>query len=211
MNKIKKCKVCGRECKNLNLEMCTKHYNQYKKYGYCLDTNPRTKRDPNEIIIYNDYAEIIIYDKNCNEKCRALIDIEDVDKVKDYKWRYSGRYILTTVNSKPLRLHRLIMNCDDEDKVVDHINLNVLDNRKSNLRICTQHENDMNHKVNSANKSGITGVCFSNKKNKWRAYIYFNKRNIELGYFDKKDDAIKCRLKAEKYYFGEFSSQNRNK
>ena len=34
---------------------------------------------------------------------------------------------------------------------------------------------------------------------------------IALGYFDKKDDAIKCRLKAEKYYFGEFSSQNRNK
>ena len=34
MNKIKKCKVCGRECKNLNLGMCTKHYNQYKKYGY---------------------------------------------------------------------------------------------------------------------------------------------------------------------------------
>ena len=44
MNKIKKCKVCGRECKNLNLGMCTKHYNQYKKYGYCLDTNPRTKK-----------------------------------------------------------------------------------------------------------------------------------------------------------------------
>ena len=56
MNKIKKCKVCGRECKNLNLGMCTKHYNQYKKYCYCLNINQKTKRDSNYIIIYNEYA-----------------------------------------------------------------------------------------------------------------------------------------------------------
>ena len=209
------CCICGRENSRKRISKdyyCEKHYSEYMKYGFCISDNDRSPDDPNEIIEHDKYAEIILYDEFQEDTGkRALIDIEDVDKVKDYKWRYSGRYILTTVNSKSLRLHRLIMNCDDEDKVVDHINLNVLDNRKSNLRICTKHENDMNHKVNSANKSGITGVCFSNRKNKWRAYIYFDKRNIELGYFDKKDDAIKCRLKAEKYYFGEFSSQNRNK
>ena len=97
---MKICSQCGRDTDKLKKGLCQKHYFQIRKYGKCLDSNPRTQYDKNEIVVYDDYAEIIIYDKDCNEKCRALIDIEDVDKVKDYKWRYSGRYILTTVNSK---------------------------------------------------------------------------------------------------------------
>lgn len=205
------CIQCGRYSERIKKGLCEKHYSQLRTHGKCLDNNPRTKYDLNEIITYDDYAEIIIYDKYCNEKCRALIDIDDIDKVKNYKWRYSGRYILSTVNSKPLRLHRLVMNCNNEEKVIDHINGNTLDNRKSNLRICTQHENDMNHKISCTNKSGTTGVRFREDKNKWVAYIYFNKKNINLGSFDKKEDAIKCRLDAEKYYFGEFSSQKSRK
>lgn len=205
---MKKCSQCGRETNKLKKGLCPKHYFQIRKYGKCLDNNPRTQYDKNEIVINNNYAEIIIYNKECNEKCRALIDIEDVEKVKNYKWRCCGRYITATVNSKPLRLHRLIMNCNDDKKVVDHINLNILDNRKSNLRICTQHENDMNHKVNKVNKSGITGVRFREDKSVWVAYIYFNKRNISLGSYKNKEDAIKARKQAEIKYFGEYRNKN---
>ena len=52
MNKIKICKVCGREVHKLTLGMCKKHYEQYHKYGKVLDNNPRTVWDDNEIRTY---------------------------------------------------------------------------------------------------------------------------------------------------------------
>ena len=63
--KIKICKVCGRICGNKHHEyrdgMCNKHYTQFKKYGKCLDNNPRTVWDDNEIRILDNYAEIDTY------------------------------------------------------------------------------------------------------------------------------------------------------
>ena len=85
--------------------MCYKHYNQVKKYGHVLDNNPRTRKDPNEIVIYEDHAEIVLYDNNCNETARALIDVEDVDLVKDYKWYLKNEgYVYS--NKGATRLHR---------------------------------------------------------------------------------------------------------
>ena len=204
MNKIKKCKVCGRECKNLNLGMCTKHYNQYKKYGYCLDTNPRTKRDPNEIIIYNDYAEIILYDEYCKEKCRTLIDLDDVEKVKNYKWTFDGRYVRSS--NKKIKLHRFVIDAP-KNKIIDHINHNVLDNRKNNLRICTQNDNAKNKSKQINNTSGVTGVSWYKKYEKWRVRIQVNNKDILIGYFNDKEDAIKVRKQAEIKYFGEFRNK----
>ena len=150
----KRCSVCGREVKSLIKGMCTKHYNQYRKYGKVLDNNPRTKRDPNEIIIYDDYAEVILYRNNI-EIARVLIDIEDIDKVKDYKWNLSHGYAYHSGTTKKIFMHRLIMNCND-DLVIDHINHDELDNRKSNLRLCTCQQNSMNNKL-SKNKDVI--IC----------------------------------------------------
>ena len=208
MVNIEVCTQCGRKVDRVRKGLCDKHYNQMRKYGKCIDNNPRTQYDLNEIIMHNDYTEIIIYDKYCCEKCRAIIDPDDVDKVKNYKWRYSGRYVVTTINKKILRLHRFVMNCYDDEKVVDHINTNTLDNRKSNLRICTQHQNDMNHKVNKVNKSGVTGVRYREDKGVWVAYIYYHNRNISLGSYKNKEDAIKARKQGEIKYFGEYRNKN---
>jgi len=73
-----------------------------------------------------------------------LIDDEDYDKIKDYKWHISmihGYKRVKTcfyINKKRITiyLHRFIMNVS-KDKQVDHKNHNTLDNRKCNLRICT--------------------------------------------------------------------------
>lgn len=197
---MKTCKICGRKVNKLECGMCRKHYRQFKKFGYCLDNNPRTIKDPNEIIIYEDYAEIVMYDKNCNENGRAIIDLDDVEKIKDYKWSINHGYVNTFPN---IRLHRLITNCS-EDKVVDHINHNKLDNRKSNLRICSQHQNMMNKIKQNNNKSGYTGVYWSNEKSRWYAQITVNKNTINLGYFNTKEDAIYSRKQAEIKYFGEY-------
>lgn len=200
---MKNCKICGRECNRLSLGMCSKHYNQYKKYGYCLDSNPRTKKDLNEIVIYNDYAEIILYDEHCEEKCRALIDLEDVDNIKMYKWFFDGRYVR---NSNKQKLHRTIINVSEE-KIIDHINHNTLDNRKSNLRICTQNDNAKNKSKQINNTSGVTGVSWYKKYEKWRVRIQVNNKDILIGYFDDKEEAIKARKEAEIKYFGEFRNK----
>ena len=51
------CEICGKRLEN-NKNICDKHAEQIKLWGFPLDTNPRTEYDPNEIIYYEDYAEI---------------------------------------------------------------------------------------------------------------------------------------------------------
>lgn len=196
---MKKCSVCGKECKHLLKSMCQKHYTQFMKYGECK----RTIYDPNEIIEYEDYAEVVLYNKQCEEVARTLIDLEDIEKVKDKKWNiHHNGYVM---NGTTL-FHRFIMDCPD-DMVVDHINHNRLDNRKENLRICTKHQNDMNKKILPNNTSGITGVSWDKRKNKWRARIKYNQKEIHLGYFNTKEEAAEARKQAELEYFGEYRNK----
>ena len=55
--------------------MCYRHYNQMNKYGKILE---RTIRDPNEVIIEEEIAYICLYDKDCKERERCIIDVEDI-------------------------------------------------------------------------------------------------------------------------------------
>lgn len=206
---MKKCVVCGREYKSgrTGHEMCQKHYKQFKKYGKVLDNNPRTKADPNEIVEYDDYAEIVLYNKYCEEVARALIDLEDIDIVKNYKWKLKDNGY--ACNNSCGYLHRFIMNCQD-DMVVDHINHNRLDNRKSNLRVCTYQQNSMNSGKRNDNKSGITGICWDKSRSKWKSYININSKRINIGRFNTKEEAIKARKQAELEYFGDYRNDNKD-
>ena len=104
-------------------------------------------------------------------------------------------YLQKYINGKCNRilLHRYILN-PGNDKVVDHINHNTLDNRNCNLRICTTRENCGNMITNT---SGVAGVGFHKSSNKWRAYYNIKDKQISLGYFDTKEEAIKARRKFE--------------
>ena len=142
-------------------------------------------------------------------------DLEDYDKIKDYCWYVDKEnYIVTTdSHNKRISFHRLVMNFPSV-LVIDHIlgydTRN--DNRKHNLRICTQQENIMNCKLSKNNTSGVTGVYWGNRENKWISIIMVNRKQIYLGSFYNFEDAVKARKDAEKKYFGEFSydnSQNR--
>ena len=100
--------------------------------------------------------------------------------------------------------------CPD-DLVPDHINGKRFDNRKCNLRIATRYQNNMNMRLSRNNTSGVKGVNFDKRLQQWRSRIGFNKKTIELGYFDKFEDAVKARKEAEEKYFGEFSYDNSQK
>ena len=94
---------------------------------------------------------------------------------------------------------------DDGSLVVDHINGDPLDNRKSNLRICTQHNNLFNQK--RGNKFGYKGVVkfFSGK---YQAMIWDGKKNNHLGMFESKEDAARAYDKAAKELHGEYAYLN---
>lgn len=161
-----KCEICGREVKYTKNGMCSKHYNQWYKYGKVLDNNPRTTHDPNEIVIYDNYAEIILYDNKSYEIARALIDLDDVEKVKKYKWCLVENGEKHVVTRDSYALHTLIMDCP-KDKSVMHINGNNLDNRKSNLRILEQARkmhNEVTRKKMSKAKSEETRKKMSEAK-----------------------------------------------
>lgn len=194
----KTCTVENCNGKHMAKGYCCKHYNQIRKYGHILE---RTIHDPNEIIEHEDYAEIVLYDKQCNEVARALIDLEHVDSVKKYKWRLKEGYVFN--DKVGASLHRFLMN-PPKDMVVDHINHNRLDNRICNLRICTQHENCLNKSIQCNNISGIAGVS-KTRWNTWQAQIQINGELLYLGCFSTLEEAAEVRRQAEIEYFGEFA------
>lgn len=198
------CIACGRYQDKLTRGMCRKHYQQWIKHNKVLDHNSRTVFDLNEIILHNNYAEMLIYNRLGDKIASTYIDLDDVDKVKKYKWGLEGRYIK---NKEVGKLHRFIMSCP-EDKLVDHINHNSLDNRRKNLRICTYQQNNMNVSVSKRNKSGVVGVSFHKASKKWAARIKLNKKDIWLGSFEFIEDAIKARREAEIKYFGEYRNKH---
>ena len=200
---MKECQVEGCSNKHYGKGYCQKHYNQVRKYGKILT---RTRKDPNEIIIYDNYAEIVLYDNYGKEINKALIDLDDIEKVKNYKWTFDGRYVR---KSGKERLHRFIMNCP-KDMVVDHINMNPLDNRKCNLRICTIQQNNFNKKEQTNNTSGRVGVTWDKQTNKWLAQIQVDGKNIKLGRFKNKEEAIRAREEAELKYFGEYKYRRKD-
>lgn len=162
----------------------------------------RNRLTPNEIIIHDGYAEILLYDTYGVEINRTIIDIDDIDNVIQYKWHHrSNGYCGANHN---ILLHRIIMNVKNGE-YVDHINGNRLDNRKQNLRICTNQENNFNKGLYSHNTSGVTGVSWDKSRNKWEVSIKINQKKINLGRFENFNDAVNKRKDAEIIYFGEFA------
>ena len=84
-----------------------------------------------------------------------------------------------------------------EGMEIDHINHNKEDNRIENLREVSRVEQNRNMTMNKTNTSGHSGVQFRKQRNKWRAYINEHNKQIPLGHFDTKEQAIAARKKAE--------------
>lgn len=139
----------------------------------------------------------------------CIIDLEDLEKIKHFRWVCDNYgYWSVTKDKKKIKLHRLIMDCIEENREVDHINGNPSDNRKENLRIVSHQENTWNQKMRTNNKSGITGIWYDKREERtkhWVAEIKVNGKKIALGSFSTKEEAIQAREFAENQYFGDFS------
>lgn len=134
-------------------------------------------------------------------------DLEDYDKIKNYCWFVDSQgYISARCNNKQhILFHRVLF---PDSATVDHITHNTYDNRKCNLRVATQSQNNINRGIMKNNTSGVTGVYWQKNDRRWVARIRINKKLIHLGCFINFKDAVKARKDAEEKYFGEFSYDN---
>lgn len=135
-NKPKRyCKCCGREdnlTRYKDMTLCKKHYEQYINYnGIFLDENPRDKEDLNEIIVMENHAEIVLYDEFEEEiKERAIIDLEDVDLVKNVRWNKKRKCVVGEILNREIPLQNYILNTDDK---VSFVSKDAFDCRRINL------------------------------------------------------------------------------
>ena len=124
--------------------------------------------------------EIILSGKKANGKS-VKVDDDDYNKYNHLVWHLSDTgYAVRRNNGETIRLHRLIMNCP-EGMVVDHLNGNTLDNRKCNLRICTQLEN-------TRNRHNTKGYCYDKTRNKYIVRY----RDKFYGRYNTKEEAIRA-------------------
>ena len=148
----------------------------------------------------------------------ALIDPEDFEWAMQYNWalnhgRSNKRYVVRAnpsgIKPKTPSLHRDLMN-PPVGMQVDHINGNPLDNRKTNLRICTRHQNVMNNSKRSGTHSIYKGVGFnkSSKRNPWTAHIRFNNITTHLGVFPTQELAAARYDQEATKVFGAFAKLN---
>lgn len=145
-----------------------------------------------------------------NRGLSSLVEEEDFNKVSLLgKWgcMKGNKYAGKRVGGKIIYMHRFIMDCP-LNMEVDHINGDGLDNRKSNLRICTSQQNRYNHKLMSTNKSGYNGVYFHKGMKKWETSISVKDKTIHLGFFINIEDAAKAHDKYVKKYRGKFARMN---
>lgn len=139
----------------------------------------------------------------------AIIDTADFEWLTKFKWQYTHGYARRTIydysngwrNRKAKReyMHRLIM-CEPPDKLIDHINGDSLDNRRSNLRIADKTINNFNSNRYVNSSSGHRGVYVKGKK--FYSQIRKNNKKINLGTFSTLEEAIEAYQKAALLYYG---------
>lgn len=201
------CIVCGRIiCGKSSTKYCKKHHWQLIKYGKVLDNNPRTKFDPNEFrFVGNDVVEFDTYDINGNVVSTYKIDADDYPTVSKYKWRTIKGY--ASYGNKINYLHRLITSAKDGQQV-DHINLDITDNRKCNLRITDNSLNQNNKR--GYNKYGIKGIEYHKSLNKWSAYFRVNNKQYHSSCYNTKEEAAFARFILEQMFRKETLTQFSN-
>ncbi len=144
----------------------------------------------------------------------ALVDDDQVERLSAHKWRYlqkgHTRAAITVIPGTVQRttyMHRLVMGAG-RGQMVDHINGDGLDNRRENLRFCTNGQNQMNRRVAVAT-SGFKGVtAHLQSPGKYSANIHVNGRKIYLGIFNDPVVAAAAYDEAAVRYFGEFAKTN---
>jgi hypothetical protein len=175
-------------------------------------------KDPIRVPTYNSDGTITIYTAKGHS---VIIDAIDGDLAK-FNWKSSIRksgdvYVTRTFfpegykgKQKMTLLHRVIMEriagqSIDPRVLVDHVDLNTLNNTRSNLRLATHSQNTQNQRKRNNCTSPYKGVCWNKSVQKWQASIKLNGKNHYLGLFNDPTEAHKAYKEKSIELFGEFA------
>lgn len=153
----------------------------------------------------------IIFTKKGEE---IIVDKDTYEILNKRKWYIgSDGYAYTHIpdnecKNRKISMHRFIMNAP-KGVMVDHINGNKLDNRKENLRVCNNKENQRNRKTNK-NKiySNYKGVRYDKRRNVYYVSVWIEQKPIHIGTFKNEIAAANCYNYHAKKLFGEFAKLN---
>ena len=146
----------------------------------------------------------------------AIVDAADYEWLSQWKWHavgtplysfYAARGVSENGVQSVVRMHRAILGAS-KDHAVDHINHDTLDNRRQNLRLCSQAENNRNKSRRRGSSSEYLGVSWCGARGKWQAQININSRNSYIGRFVSEIDAARAYDAAARARYGEFANLN---
>jgi hypothetical protein len=150
--------------------------------------------------------EIPLGGKRSNGRC-TLVDDSDYETLSKHNWwcNSDGYAIRIEYEDRKYKrqifMHREIIGDVPKGMQVDHINRDMKDNRRDNLRIVTPSENQINRTTLSSNTSGYKGVSYDKKSEKWRASVIKDGVQHHLGFYINKEDAAKAyNAKAFEFY-----------
>ena len=153
----------------------------------------------------------------------TLVDDEDYDELAKYSWgacydadtnSYYVRRGARTSDGRntTIGMHQHIMGFPSKKGMkVDHINHNPLDNRRCNLRVCSNSSNRANHRLQKNNSSGLNGVYWHKRDKAWRAQLKYQNKQITLGNFPTREKASRAVDARLKQLFGEFAHLNKQR
>ena len=142
----------------------------------------------------------------------AQVDDEDFDKLNRHKWRaWKGRThstfyaIRSESGGRVVLMHREIMLGVDR---IDHQDGNGLNNQRSNLRSCSESQNQANRRKRSGCSSTFKGVTWDKQQKRWRAQITQQYKHKTLGTFSSEEEAARAYDAEARMVFGEFAKLN---
>lgn len=165
----------------------------------------------NRYLFSKDETECTVF---FNDGTFFIIDSNDFELVSKYTWFKSKRgYPVAHFSRKSpqghktFSLHRYLFNFPPSG-TIDHIDRDKMNNRRNNLRLCTQQQNSFNQSLRVTNSSGYTGVSINKATGMFEAYIHYKGKKKYLGLYTTAEEAAVVRDKEALKIFGKYANLN---